>query len=891
MKVVEIRNLYKNTLNEISKSDEKWIDFLKTASWNFKYNFDDQILIYAQRPNATACAEIKEWNEKVKPRRWVNKGAKGIAIFSKEGSELPLRFVFDIEDTHNFKNTEYKLWEVKPEYEEEILEALEGRFGEIDNKESFAQALMLSTYNMVTDSIQDYIPTIEKYKTGTQLEELDENDIKTLMISAAWSSVTYMIMNRCGINAEKYLDKSEFYAIKYFDNANLTTILGTATRDISEVGLREISKTIRNIKLEEKNQNRTFVKNQKMEYSKNIENKEGGNSYDENRIQTRGRLSNTEYINERGENTNREIRKNEVEFSKGEQESRIHNIEDEQRTEQTSDRDTRDGNRNEESNNRENEENRWSNREIEGNRPNEMGRSNEQLQIGSRGTNSEGIDISLTLPTEKEQKDKIVEVENTSTFSFTQEMIDKVLQEGSGFEKGKYRIYEMLTKSLSNKENAEFLKNEYGIGGRSTDENGIRQWHSAKGITLTAGKQEEKVLNLSWIEVEKRIRELISADRYFNEAEKEEYKNWLEDKENPQIEVEQEKIDSLPEEYVYSIGDRAYVGTTEYEILNMNDEKVTIADVKFPLFLQEMDYAEFDKKVKENPYNNHLKKSVKVQEEKNESVIKSEFDNWLDTFIEEKEIDPNESFTIQTPNNTHIFEIGNVIENIKATSKEEQEQIRDMIVKIDYSNGDVVDYFKHLANALAQNYEKGQEQEQKQESVQEEQKEEKIVVNIKKKRKNKIEYFDLHPEVPMENRNNYKIQDENLGVGTPKEKFTRNIAAIKILKKCEEENRYATREEQEVLSKYVGWGGIPEAFDSRNSSWATEYETLKNLLTEKEYKEAKQSTLTAFYTPPIVIQSIYETLEKMGLERGNILEPSCRYRKFYGITTRYIKRV
>ena len=240
---------------------------------------------------------------------------------------------------------------------------------------------------------------------------------------------------------------------------------------------------------------------------------------------------------------------------------------------------------------------------------------------------------------------------------------------------------------------------------------------------------------------------------------------------------------------------------------------------------------------------------------------KSDFENWLDTFIEEKGIDLNQIIEIKTDNNTHFFEIGNIVDNIKVTTKEEQAKIKDMIVKIDFNNGNVVDYFEHLAKGFAQNYEK---------------QEEKIIPQIKRKRKNKIEYFDLHPEIPLEQRNNYRITDNQLGEGTLKEKYSRNIEAIKTLKKCENENRYATIDEQEIMSKYVGWGGLPEAFDKNNSSWTKEYEELKSLLTEKEYEEARKTTLTAFYTPPIVIKAMYKALENMGLEKGNILEPSCR---------------
>ena len=800
MKYVEVRKIYKDTINEVLENTDTWLSFLKSASWNFKYNFDDQILIYAQRPDATACAEMTEWNNKIRPRRWVNKDSKGIAIYAKEGSELPLRFVFDVSDTHNYRNTPYKLWEIKPEYESEIIESLEAKFGDISSKENLIQVLYDTTYNMVVDNIPDYIETIEKYKKGTPLENLEHEDIQAMLLTTLWASVFYMTISRCGINVEEHTDKSNFEFLKYFKNTRLTTILGTATSDIAEMGLREIAKTVRNLQLNEINKNRTFAQKEIQEYSNNeSKNIEGGIDYEQNRIrETRG-LSNSEHSDEGGNTTNREIRNNEEEISNGTQQSRIYDNESRENTGQTFNRDTGNGNENGKSDSRENGETGRDNRRNETDRPNEMGSTYEQLQDGSRGTSSQRSNLQLDLLTEEEQKQNITEAENASVFSFTQEMIDSFLKEGSGFAQGKFRIYEQISKSLSSKENADFLKNEYGIGGRSRDEFGLIEDHNSKGITLKRGYEENApILRITWLEAEKRIRELISSDRYFNDKEKEEYEKWLKDKNIVEISAN-EKQEEIPEEYIYRLADRVFIGTDEFEIININDKVITIADVKFPLFLQELPVNEFERKMKENPYNNHLKKSNRDDLEE----------------IEEETI----TETIQEP-------LQEEIEQEIETPAEEQP----------------------------------------------------IIPKIKRQRRNKIEYFDLHPEIPLEERNNYRITNDQLGEGTPREKYQRNIEAIKVLKKCEEENRYATPEEQEILAQYIGWGGLPEAFDSRNDSWKNQYEELKVLLTEKEYKEAKESTLTAFYTPPIVINSIYKALENMGLQRGNILEPSCRSR-------------
>ena len=1102
-KIVETRELYKDTINDITKSEDNWLSFLKTASWNFKYSFNDQILIFAQRPNATACAEMEEWNEKV--HRWVNKDADYIFVFSKnENSKYPFRLVFDVADTHNYKNTPYKLWSIKQEYESEIIDSLEAKFGDISENSSFVDAIITTANNMVMDNIQDYMSSILKYKTGTMLESLSDSEIQSLVYQTTFGSVAYMMLNRCGIDPEKYIAKSEFSYIKKFDNSNLTVLLGTAISDIAEIGLREIAKTVINLQKNEKNQNRTFVNNEKEEYSNSKEKIKGGIEDDRTRIHESRGLQYAQPNNETRKITNREIRNNEVTLSKEEQERRIYDTTNERTISETSNRNTRNGNENGNTDNRENGETRWDNRRIESERPNDLGKSNEQLQTNSRRTSNERTNLYLgyydinnnsnikefkddetvnkiienapniikdfekveqffkknidnrekleeyiikilgnayteyeidnvrtgykcyqnglylwkgnylnrteecfknwnditenfisilsvkelennfNLLTENEQKQNIAEAENASVFSFTQEMIDSVLQEGSGFAEGKFRIYEQFTKSLSSQENADFLKNEYGTGGRSADGNGVCEEYSSKGIVLSfAHKENAPKLRLTWIQVEKRIRELISAERYLTDIEKDEYYDWVDANDRPKISTELENqikdeeyklaerlhsfikdydlyayMDNVPPEntdednieliradindelnirdyidflkasyededydselavearellaelekrlpyYEYEVGDVVYIGTRQFSISSIDTNRVALRDMSFPILVEEMDRNEFDRKVKENPGNDKVRTRRKVQdiientliEDIEENKEDSSFDEWLDTFIEEKGIDLDEIFSIESNGEIHYFELGNVIENIKATSKEEQEEIRKMIVKIDFHNADVVDYFKHLAQALVENYQeernKGvQEDDKVEENAPEklEQTEKKLMPHIKRKRRNKIEYFDLHPEIPLKDRNNYKITDNGLGEGTQKEKYKRNIEAIKILKKCEDENRYATTEEQEILAQYVGWGGLADAFNKTKDNWSEEYKELLSLLTEKEYEKARASTLTSFYTPPIVINAIYEALEKMGLKQGNILEPSCRSWQLYGNVTR-----
>ena len=328
--------------------------------------------------------------------------------------------------------------------------------------------------------------------------------------------------------------------------------------------------------------------------------------------------------------------------------------------------------------------------------------------------------------------------------------------------------------------------------------------------------------------------------------------------------------------YTFMVGDTIYLGLQDFTILNISNGKMTIYDNQFPLDQRTVVIKDIMQKIAENPMNDYLKDRETPEIEQKEENI---FNSWLDTFIEEKGIDLGQILEVKTDKNTHYFEVGNIIENIKATTPKEQEEIKNMIIKIDFYNGDVVDYFKHLAQALVQNYEQQMEKEQE---VEETKEQEYIAEKIVKKNKN-IEYFDLHPEIPPEERNNFKITDDNLGVGTLKEKYQNNIEAIKVLKLCEEQNRYAMPEEQEILSKYVGWGGLKSVFEEQNENWSNEYAELKELLTEDEYKNARASSVTAYYTPPIVIRNIYKALQNMGLKQANILEPACGIGNFFGM--------
>ena len=443
------------------------------------------------------------------------------------------------------------------------------------------------------------------------------------------------------------------------------------------------------------------------------------------------------------------------------------------------------------------------------------------------------------------------EEKKPSAFTFSQEIIDAVLTNGSGFSEGKMRIYEQFEKSLSAKENADFLKNEYGWGGSYPViiGAGIDESHDGKGITITKGiGKENPHITLSWSQVEKRIGELIRMDRYLNPKEKEHYPQWLESQEERRAKIEETKrnreilsnappeqevepTEKEPEEaeqpqdvqYEYHLGDKVYIGASEYEILSVDDERVMLYDYDMPLFNKEFSRTEFDRKVRENPMNEHL-------------IVK-----------EEPAEERNEAEEVQT--NMGSMPI---------------EDYREIVAS--QSGFDSYDEMHHQGYRIGNGYDKEPEP---------------VVPAWEQKKK--VKGFDLHPDVPMADRHTFNLRENEVETVGKKERFRRNIMAIQLLKKCQEENRFATPEEQIVLSKYVGWGGLSEAFDENNSAWATEYLELSSVLTPEEYASARESTLTAFYTPPEVITAIYKAMEQMGFKEGNLLEPSCGIGNFIGM--------
>ena len=1407
-----ISELYRRTAHAVVSDVENWQAFLRCACRNYRLRFDEQLLIYAQRPDATAVLEIERWNDKF--GRWVNRGAKGIAVFEDaDRSRQRLTHYFDISDTHASRYSRpVPIWEMKPEYTDDVIESLENTFGELENRESLADAVLSAAKNAVEDNIPDYLGDLMYAADDSFLYGLSEDMITAMYKKAVTNSVAYMMMTRLGIDTEPFYEAEDFSVITNFNTPETLNALGIASSDIAEMGLGEISRTV----LALERQNRIIADREKPDYNK-AENKIE-RSFDDERadIHNAGRLQSAGFDNAAAAGGNfGQVRSDEAEISQRTSQNPLLQSSDELHSDGAFSRNRADS---DEAGRNPDEADGGAgglDREPESGGYDEVGAGNEQSEEQSAGDRESGGHLRLdyydrnnedkslpffggddtireilgTTPHLKASKEEIrafyehnpdnaarteyikgifnndyTELilsdgrrvgyktwqnvlqlwegnyadriaqgfydwsviaqhfeamrllgelqdtmkplpsmdgqlnfldmqaeEKTSAFSFSQEIIDTVLARGSGVSEGKFRIYEQFEKSLSAKENADFLKDEYGWGGAYPVivGAGIDEQHDGKGILISKGIGDDKPhIRLTWTQVEKRIKELIRLDRYLNPKEKEIYPQWLEKQEERRAELAEEQrnreiLSSAPPEqetvqaaesepqqeaqYAYHLGDTVYMGADEYEILAFDDKQVRLFDTQFPLFNKEMDRAEFDRRVRENPLNDHLKVKELLPEEKadeapafdigmgylgngltvwnraveengdyqtiahisNEGEIHyyvdglpedvvarieqaaaqeqqkalfsatykigdkvyldgkpfeiTRVDDWNVTLMDRSVQNPqprlerkdsfmrlvqqnennsrfaafyNEYSEIKSdnPDSLVLYQMGDFFEaygedaqtvsealelnltsrsignnqrtgmcgfpanrletyvnmlldrgfdvavsslengerntrNIVSSNKEDPVQSQP-IGRIDYLHTDgtvresveytslyqfekdikeetfygvpftVVFYKDKDGNTVPQDFigsldpqPKGVEiidspylandraaenmlppderffvietddgyaiwddlteaiyidnegvreefksewqandyLEQVKKSVSEldtakalideycrdefereegadytdlsnvelayttteddkheiqarvnlvdyrletladgnvirseqfssledmierslqslsfndlvylsdeelemaeqnsakqptPEKNEPLTPAFSQQKRSRIQTFDLHPDIPMSERHTFDLAFHEVPEAGKKERFRRNMEAIRVLKECEFDNRFATPEEQEILSQYVGWGGIPEAFDENNSSWADEFIELYTALSPDEYESARASTLTAFYTPPVVISSIYKAMEQMGFKEGNILEPSCGIGNFIGM--------
>ena len=978
-----ISDLYEQISIEVTRDPQTWRLFLKTACRNYKLRFDEQLLLFAQRPDAIAVLEIERWNTAF--GRWVNRGAKGIAVFEDStGESQRLKYYFDIADTHGTEQSrEVPVWKMSEEYQSDVAEALKNAFGTSTDSDDLRIVIKESVVNAVDDNIDDYIYGIVKSGTGSEIDYMKPEDAEEIYKRIVTNSVVYMIYERLGMG--NLLTDDDFNGIEYFSTPELLNSIGYATGDIARMGLGIVSKTIRSTKKEKQQVIQPVINK--------ISDNERSSYNERNHLHNAGRLSDSgSDITDTTGSYSRQMGRDEERISEAASQSNVLQSDDKRSVDAVS---RRRGTESTQTGGRADERNvgkTGTDRRAESERYDEMGSADEQSQTRSSrdsysADNNERLSNIKPLPSINEQTAFIAEYEaevtKASAFSIPNEIINDHLANGSGFRDGKYRIYEQLRRSLSQKENADFLKNEYGIGG-GTHAGGVSGYyydHNAKGICISKGFADNATrINLNWLEVAKRIQLLINNDRYLNAKEKEHYAQWLNEREERQY-TEQglstsENKDN--EKYIYKVGDTVFIGASEYRITAKDDKQIMLSDANAPLFNKQYDIADFEQKIKENALNEHLK-VILSEEESNTSVISEtnttpiNDDDYYFNDAERKEVvavyynpdaisggqfvfahipydliskakdvasdtdsfyeyldenaytelidvgteeyrtvlseysDPNPDFIGR--NEENMLQLIALAKNEKITYDKNGYHADDLdegdLIKVDgeiWAVKSVSSYSislinesgdkKYISNSpdskwqetLVSRYNfefignrEGTNTQVNNEST--DSKQLKTAHEHKKNRKQNNAPSVLYPEINNDYRTNFHIDTDELGAGTPLERYYNNINAIRLLKKLNSEHRLATPTEQVILSQYVGWGGLPQFFEQSNSH----YNELKDLLTDSEYTSARESTLTAFYTPPTVISAVYKVLENMNFKNGNLLEPSCGIGNFIGM--------
>ena len=559
-----ITELYQRTGKTVTRNPQAWQNFLSSACRNYKCRFDEQLLIYAQRPNAVAVTTIEVWNKLFK--RWVNKDSKGIAVFDTKGRRNTLKYYFDISDTHEgyYGSRPVPIWQMNGRYEQTVIERLSDRFGGVENG-GLAEVLMETAKNAVEDNLQDYTAQLKGCVKDSFLEELDDYNIEVMYRELATNSVAYMLMARCGIDTAEYFDREDFGAVVNFNTPQTLNAIGIATSDIAEMALREISLSIRNVQMAEKGQNRTFAQQDQNHYDVGRTQPERSENNERNHLHQTGRLSYTRpHITDRARNSAWQVRFDAQGLSGEAQEGDLPQPADIGRAEHSPAPDGAGGVTEVRASDEAARIRAGRDGGTERESTDAVARTDEQHPQPGRGSDTDRTDLQLTeggeqlsiateeelkanLPTVDEQIEMMVEAEDekSSAFSVSQEDIDSVLVKGSGFQDGKYRIYRQFQKNEDSKSNIAFLKNEYGTGGGTHDyPDGTQggQSHDGKGVHIEKhGSYTKPDLILSWAKVEKRLRELIKDNRYLNPKEKDHYADFLEGISAPQYEIDTQR--------------------------------------------------------------------------------------------------------------------------------------------------------------------------------------------------------------------------------------------------------------------------------------------------------------------------------------------------------------
>ena len=923
-KTEEYLALAQRTANGLTRYWESWTDYLTTASRLYKYPFADQLMIYAQRPDATACADFDIWNNRM--NRYVRRGAKGIALLDESSGFPRLHYVFDVSDTGVRRNSrDPEVWQYNDDLKQPVSQMLSKTYG--ISGERVSQQLADVAGKLVADYWDNNGGDIRAIVDGSLLMDYDDAGVEMQFKSAAAMSVTYTLLERCGFEPAGWFDKDDFQAVYNFSTPDAVYTLGAAVSDMSREVLRQIERTVKTT-IRRRNNERS-----QHEYEQQSE------------LHADRGLSSPEPDPASAEEPAGQVRQAAPDVPDEPSPGAVQHDAPEREPVPAPDGSGADG--------REPDAADHGAASEAGPSPGQsaestdVGAAHEQPENAGRGTGDDGADLQLSffdahIPTEAKQIESIDQAESEkspSAFVLSQAEIENALRRGSNVEGSKLRIWKIYQLQPDRKLRAKALANEYapyGPGGSShTYLDGSSGWldHDSKGLTFEHYPDHQKVL-LRWDRVEKYIDLMIQSDRYLSDKERRAIDFPLElnaasaaeytalKAQHPDTLVGFEaggnfmfygedaakvakvlnsalftretalgevQVTGFPpslwarkSKELWSAGNDVYLAGLNEDgthhqtkhlhkedylpigsIINMDGRKFRIDGVDFDkgkVSLQDMALADLRMPIfREEPL-----ALVRELYEQEQEVMEHPLPDYK----------VGDNAIVDLPTRTIEGKIGYVGEtDVRIdTSAQGQSWDNEVINKRQFEDG------------LRQN----------EPNATRPVRTEKTVAVYPAKENNlpfdiviqtiSTESPTVEAERPtLELAGNFHITDDDLGVGGPKQKFARNIEAIRTLFRLEEEHRGATAEEQQVLSQYVGWGGLADAFDPNKENWSAEYTQLKGLLSEDEYAAARSSVLNAHYTAPVVIRAIYDAVEKMGFQSGNILEPSMGVGNFFGM--------
>ena len=929
-KTEEYLALAQRTANGLTRYWESWTDYLTTASRLYKYPFADQLMIYAQRPDATACADYDIWNNRM--NRYVRRGSKGIALLDESSGYPRLHYVFDVSDTGVRRNSrDPERWEMNDDLFKPVSEMLTAEYG--ISHERLSQQLVNIAENLVNDYWDNNSGDILNIVDGSFFDDYDSSGKELQFKAAATMSVTYTLLERCGFEPEGYFDKDDFQAIHTFSTPDAVYALGAATSDISREVLRKIERTVKTT-----TRRRNVERMEEYEQQSELHEDRG--------------LPAPEPDPQPAEDPAGQVRQDAPELPEAVSPGTVQFDAPERDAVPASDGTGADGREPDAA-----DDGRTAEAEPgpgQSAEPTDVGAAHEQSESAGRGTGDDGADLQLSfldanIPTEAQQIEKIDRAESEKTpsaFSLSQSEIENELRRhGSGFAGGKQRIMVLYQTQPDRKLRAKALAKEYGIGGHSHDFlDGSRGFvnHDWKGLEFDHYPDHQKI-TLKWAQVEKYIDLMIQSDRYLTDEEKEQRTTVQEEN---GYKVGDDVMVDLPTGTIE--GTIGYIGETDVRIdtsahgqswdnevinkrqfedgLRQNEPSQRVDEMleQAETIYKESEVPEYERfsvrevvggtsqlfaiwdDLNEGYYANDNGMAQFTDKEQAESyctALKKETDertaaDWLAVekakFLAENEPVPalpkernyrvgdtirldGKDFTVETVGtlNLQLRDPDEVYPVARSESKENLERLLRQPGNI------------HLHN-LTVNLTPAHEPDEDKPPLTDEELDELPISTVMD---GKVQTFPdaaaldeaLNAEPAPEPAGNFRITDDHLGEGGAKQKYARNIEAIRTLFKLERKHRGATPEEQQVLSQYVGWGGLADAFDPNKDGWAKEYTELKGLLSEDEYAAARSSTLNAHYTSPTVIRGIYDAVERMGFRSGNILEPSMGVGNFFGM--------